>query len=199
MRKTKEVITAVSYICNPCHMAFYAFMKSSTRLPTTKELLVAPTEPKLPKGIARANIAVVRHVYEALAAGNVVCSEHIAGVLAREWRDNEVKGVSDRHFRGLVWTLMKDIGKGVADVCVREYGGGTLGEDGRTTFVYLFPTSMNVDVLAANDRKLRRMHRENQELRQQLQEARGNGGSGSGQATVTPQMRDQRVDWRRRR
>ena len=194
MRKTKEVITAASYICNPCHMAFYAFMKSSTRLPTTKELLAAPTGPKLPKGTARANIAVVRHVYEALAAGTVVCSEDIAGVLARERRDNEVNGVSDRHLRLLVWTLMEDIGKGVADVCVREYGGGTFGDDKRTTFVYLFPTNMNVDVLAANDRKLRRMHRENQELRQQLQEARGKGGSGSGQATVTPQMHDQRVE-----
>ena len=89
---------------------------------------------------------------------------------------------------------MKDIGKGVADVCVREYSGGTFGEDGRTTLVYLFPTDINVDVLAATDRKLRRMHRENQELRQQLQEARGNGGSGSGSATATPQMRDERVE-----
>ena len=143
-------------------MTFYAFMKSATRLPTTKELLAAPSEVKLPKGTARGNIAAVRHVYEALAAGNV---------LARERRDNEVKGVSDRHLRGVLWTLMKDIGKGVADVCVREYSGGTFGEDGRTTLVYLFPTNTNVDVLAATDRKLRRMHRENQELRQQLQEA----------------------------
>ena len=194
MRKTKEVITATRDICNACHMAFYAFLTSKGRLPTTKELLAAPSGAKLPKGIARANNAVVRHVYEALAAGNVVCSEDIVVVLARERRDNEVKGVSDRHLRGLVGTLIKDIGKCVADVRVREYWGGTLGEDGRTTYVYLFPTDINVDVLAATDRKLRRMHRENQELRQQLQEARGNGRSGSGSATVTPQMRDQRVE-----
>ena len=194
MRKTKEVITAASDICNACHMAFYGFMNSTTRLPTTKELLAAPAGAQLSKGIARANIAVVRHVYEALAAGHVVCSEDIAVVLARERRLNEVKGVSDRHLREIVRTLMKEIGEGVGDVCVREYGGGTFGEDGRTTLVYLFPTDSNVDVLAATDRKLRRLRRENQELRQQLQEARGNGGSGSGSATATPQMHDERVE-----
>ena len=109
MRKTKEVITAAGYICNACHMTFFAFVLSTKRLPTTKELLAAPSGAKLPKGIARANIAVVRHVYEALAEGNVVCSEDIAVVLARERRDNEVKGVSDRHLRGIVWALNVDI------------------------------------------------------------------------------------------
>ena len=93
MRKTKSVITAASYICTACHMTFYALMKLTTRLPTTKELLAAPSGVKLPKGIARDNIAAVRHVYEALAAGNV---------LATERRVNEVKGASDRPLRGVM-------------------------------------------------------------------------------------------------
>ena len=83
-------------------------------------MLAAPSGAKLLKGIVRANIAVVRHVYEALAEGSVVCSEDIAVVLALEQRGNEVKGVSDRHLRGIMWALMKDIGQGVSDVCVRE-------------------------------------------------------------------------------
>ena len=156
--------------------------------------MAAPAGPQLPKGIARANIGVVRHVYEALAEGNVVCSEDIAVVLARERRDNGVKNVSDRRLWEIVQTLMKEIHEGVDDVCVREYDGGTFGEDGRTTLVYLFPTAIKVDVLAAKDRSLRKMHRENQELRQQLQEARGKGGSGSGSATKTPQTCDERME-----
>ena len=172
-------------------MAFYAFLTSKGRLSTTKELLAAPAGPQLPKGIARANIGVVRHVYEALGEGNVVCSEDIAVVFARERRDNDVKDVSDRRLREIVRTLMKEIGECVGDVCVREYGGGTFGEDRRTTLVHLFPTDINVDVLAAMGRKLRRMHRENQELRQQLQAARGTGGSDSGTATATPQTCDE--------
>ena len=133
-------------------------------------------------------------MYEALGEGNVVCSEDIAVVLARECRDNDVKDVSDRRLREIVRTLMKEIGEGVGDVRVREYGGETVGEDRRTTLVYLFPTDISVDVLAATDPKLRRMHRENQELRQQLQAARGAGESGSGTATATPQTCDERVE-----
>ena len=72
MRKTKEVINMASDICNACHMAVYSFMNSKTRLPTTNKLTAAPTGEKLPQGLARANIAVTRHVYEALAAGNGV-------------------------------------------------------------------------------------------------------------------------------
>ena len=108
MRKTKEGITAVSDVCNSCHMAFYDFTKSRARLPTTIELLAAPAGKELPQGIDRANIAAVRHVYEALAAGNMVCSEDIAVVLARERRGNKVKDVSDRHLRVLVSTVIKD-------------------------------------------------------------------------------------------
>ena len=89
---------------------------------------------------------------------------------------------------------MKEISEGVGDVWLREYGDGTFGEDRRTTLVYLFSTDINVDILAATDRKLQRMHRENQELRQQLQAARGTGGSGSGTATATPQTCDERVE-----
>ena len=108
--------------------------------------MAAPSGAKLLKGIVRVNIAVVRHVYEALAEGSVVCSEDIAVVLALEQRGNEVKGVSDRHLRGIMWALMKDIGQGVSDVCIRENGGEAFREDGRTTFVYLFPTDINVYV-----------------------------------------------------
>ncbi|CAM9539996.1 unnamed protein product [Ascophyllum nodosum] len=195
MRKTKEVITAVSDICNSCHMAFYDFTKSRGRLPTIVELLAALAGKELPQGIHRANIAVVRHnMYEALAAGNMVCSEDIAVVLARERRDSKVQDVSDKHLRTLVSAMMKAVGEGVSDVSVREYRGGTIGEDGRTTFVYLFPTNINLDVLASTDRKLRKTHRENQELRQQLKDARGNGGSGSGSGTVTPRTHDERVE-----
>ena len=131
---------------------------------------------------------------EALAAGNMVCSEDIAVVFARERRDNKVKDVSDRHLQVLVSTLMKGAGEGVSDVRVEEYRGGTFGEDGRTTFVYLFLTNFNVDVLVSTDRKLRRMHRANQDLCQQLRDARGNSGSGSGSATATPRTHDERVD-----
>ena len=60
--------------------------------------------------------------------------------------------------------------------------------------MYLIPTNINVDVLASTDRKLRRMHRANQDLRQQLQGARSIGGSGSGSAAVTPRMHDERVE-----
>ena len=130
-------------------------------------------------------------MYEELAADNVVCSEGIAGVLARERRDNKVKDVPDKYLRVVVSTMIKEVGEGVSDECVREYRGGTFREDGRTIFVYLFPTKINVDVLASTDRKLRRMHRANQDLCQQLQDARGNGGSGGGSATVTPRVHDE--------
>ena len=194
MRKTKEVIAAVSDICNSCHMAFYGFTKSPGRLPTTNELLAAPAGKELPQGIDKANIAVVRHMYKALAAGNMVCSEDIAVVLARKRRDNKVKDLSDKYMQVTVSNMMKEVGEGVSDVRVREYRGATLGEDGRTTFVYLFPTNINVDVLASTDRKLRRMQRAYQDLRQHLQDTRGDGGSGSGSATVTPRMHDERVE-----
>ena len=119
MRKTKEVMSAVSDVCNSCHTAFYDFTKSTARLPTTKELLAAPAGQELPQGIDRANIAVVRHMYEALAAGNMVCSEDIAVVLARERRGNKVKDVSDKHLRVVVSTMM-EVGEGIRDVYVRE-------------------------------------------------------------------------------
>ena len=123
-----------------------------------------------------------------------VYSEAIAVVLARERRNNGVKGVPEHHLRGIACTLMKDIGKGVGDVCVRKYGGRTFAEGGRTTVVYLFSTDFNIEVLATTDRTLRRMHRENQELCQQLHEARGNGGSGSSSRTSTPQMCDEQLE-----
>ena len=119
MRKTKEVMSAVSDVCNSCHTAFYDFTKSTARLPTTNELLAAPAGQELPQGIDRANIAVVRHMYEALAAGNMVCSEDIAVVLARERRGNKVKDVSDKHLRVVVSTMM-EVGEGIRDVYVRE-------------------------------------------------------------------------------
>ena len=72
MRKTKQVITLASDICNACHMSVYSFMNSKARLPTTKVLPAAPAGMQLPQGIAKANIAVARHVYEALAAGSGV-------------------------------------------------------------------------------------------------------------------------------
>ena len=72
MRKAKEMITMASDICNACHMAVYSFMNSKTRLPSTNKLSAAPAGEKLPQGLARANIAVGRHVYEALAADNGV-------------------------------------------------------------------------------------------------------------------------------
>ena len=75
---------------------------------------------------------------------------------------------------------MKEIGKCVGDKCRREYRGGTFGENRRTTLVYLFSTNINGNVLVATDRKLRGMHRDDQELRQQLQEWRSNGGNSSG-------------------
>ena len=59
--------------------------------------------------------------------------------------------------------------------------------------MYLFPTDMNVDVLASTDRKLRKMHRDNKDFRQQVRDARGNGGSGIGSVTVTPRMHDERM------
>ena len=141
---------------------------------------------KLPQGIDKANITVVRHMYEELVAGNTVCSEDIAAVLTRERRDNKVKDLSGKYLQVVVSTMMKEAGEGVGDVCVREYRRGTFGEDGHTTLVYLFPTDINVDVLASTDRKLRRMHRANQNLCQQLQDARGNGGSRSVSAAVRP-------------
>ena len=148
MRKTKEIITAVSDICNSCHMEFYDFTKSTARLPTTTELLAAPARKGFPQGIDRGNIAVVRHMYEELAAVNMVCSEGIAGMLARERRDNKVKDVSDKYLRVVVSTMIKEVGEGVSDECVRKYRSGTSREDGHTTFVYLFPTKINADVLA---------------------------------------------------
>ena len=194
MRKTKEVITAVSDICNTCHMAFYAFMKSTERLPTTKELLAAPPGNKLSQGIDRANVAVVRHMYKELEAGNIVCNEDIAVVLARERRDNKLKDLSDKYMQVTVSNMMEEVGEGVGDVCVREYRGGTFGEDGRTTLVYLLPTNINVDILASTDRNLRRMHRANQNLCQQLEDERGNGGSRSVSAAVTPRVHDEQVE-----
>ena len=189
------MITATSEICNGCHMAFYNFTKSPGRLLTLEELLAAPAGKEPHQGIDRANITVARHMYETLATGNMVCSEYIAVVLARERCDNKVQDVSDKNLRVLVSAMMKAVGEGVSDVYVREYRGGTIGEDGRTTFAYLFPTNMNLDVLAFTDRKLRKTHRENQELRPQLQDARGNGGrSGSGSTTVTPRMHYERVE-----
>ena len=71
MRKTKEVITATSDICDSCHMAFYNFTKSPGRLPILNGVLAAPAGKELPQGIDRANITVVRHLDEALAAGNM--------------------------------------------------------------------------------------------------------------------------------
>ena len=88
--------------------------------------------------------------------------------------------------RKVVLLSMQEIGKGVGDVCRREYRGGTFGENGRITLVYLFSSNINCDVLVATDRKLRGMHRECQELCQQLQEARGNGGNGSGTRSMLP-------------
>ena len=98
-------------------------------------------------------------MYEAQATGNMACSEDIAVVLARERRDNKEKGVSNKHLRVVVSTTMKEVSQGVSDLRVREYRGGTFGEDGRTTFVCLLPTNINVDVLASTDRKLRRCTR----------------------------------------
>ena len=116
MRKTKEVITATSDICDSCHMAFYNFTKSPGRLPILNEVLAALAGKELPQGIDRANITVVRHLDEALAAGNMGCSEDIAVVLARERRDNKVKDVSGKHLRVVVSTMIKEVGEGVSDV-----------------------------------------------------------------------------------
>ena len=88
---------------------------------------------------------------------------------------------------------MKEIGKCVGDMCRREYRGGTFGKNRRTKLVYLFSTNINGNVLVATDRKLRGMHQENQELHQQLQEARNNGGNSSG-AIMIPKGRS---SWQR--
>ena len=56
-------------------------------------------------------------MYEALGTGNMVCSEDIAVVLARERRDTKVKGVSNKHLRVVVSTMMKEVSQDVSDVC----------------------------------------------------------------------------------
>ena len=68
--------------------------------------------------------------------------------------------------------MLKDVGEGVADASVREYRGGAFGEDGRFVLVYLIPTSDRDDIIAGLDRHVRKMNRENEDLRQQLRKAR---------------------------
>ena len=70
--KKQNVNTLASDIRNACHMSVYSFMNSKSRLTATKVPPAAPDGMQLPQGIAEANIAVARHVYEALAAGSGV-------------------------------------------------------------------------------------------------------------------------------
>ena len=72
MQKTKQVITLARDICTACHMSVYSFMNSKSRITATKVLPTAPAGMPLLQGIAKANITVARHVYEALAAGSGV-------------------------------------------------------------------------------------------------------------------------------
>ena len=172
MLKTKQVLTAESTICNPCHMAFHNYVTSPGRHPTARELLAAPVGPQLPQGIERVKNAVKRHVYEALAAGKVVCSKDIETKLVAERRANNIEDASAGHIRRCALKILQDVGEGVGDVSVREYRGGAFGEDSRVILVYLIPTSDREDIIAGFDRKVRKMDRENEDLRQQLREAR---------------------------
>ena len=193
MLKTKEVITAESSICNPCHMAYYQYVTSTERLPTAKELLAASVGPQLPQGSARARRAVKRQVYEALAAGKVVCSEDIETRLVTERRANNIEDASAGHVRGIVQKMLQEVGEGVGDACVREYRDGAVGEDRRKTFVYLIPTVGRDDIIVGLDREIRKMDRENEGLRQQLQEARGDVERGGTFARATRTTHFKRV------
>ncbi|CAM9114542.1 unnamed protein product [Ascophyllum nodosum] len=186
MLKTKEVITAGSTICNPCHMAFHNHVTSPERRPTAKELLAAPVGPQLPQGSTRAKSAVKRHVYEALAAGKVVCSEDIETRLVTERRANNIQDASAGHVRRITLKMLKDVGEGVADASVRVYRGGAFGDDKRLVLVYLMPTSDRDNTIAGLDRHVRKMNRQNEDLRQQLREARGDRESGDTFARATP-------------
>ena len=178
MLKTKEIITADSTLCNPCHMAFHSYLTSPGRHPTAKELLAAPVGPQLPQGSARAKNAVKRHVYEALAAGKVVCSEDIEARLVTERRANNMEDASAGYARKIALKMLQDVGEGVGDACVREYRDGAFGEDSRKVFVYLIPTFGRDDIIVGLDREIRKMDRENEGLRQQLQEARRDADKG---------------------
>ncbi|CAM9469481.1 unnamed protein product, partial [Ascophyllum nodosum] len=171
MLKTKRVLTAESTICNPCHMAFHKYVTSPGRHPTARELLAAPVGPQLPQGIERVKNAVKRHVYEALAAGKVVCSEDIEARLVTERRANNIEDASAGHVRRYALKILQDVGEGVGDVSVREYRDGAFGEDRRKIFVYLIPTFGGDDIIVGLDREIRKMDRESEGLRQQLQEA----------------------------
>ena len=82
-------------------------------------------------------------------------------VLAKERRNVEVEGVSDKRLQGVVLMLMKEKSKCVGDVCKREYRGGNFGKNRRTTLVYFFSTNIDGDVLATTERKLQGIPREN--------------------------------------
>ena len=186
MLKTEQVITPESTICNPCHMAFRNYVTSPGRLPTAKELLAAPVGPQLPQGSARAKSTVKRHVYEAVAAGKVVCNEDIEAWLVTERRANDIEDTSAEHVRRIALKMLQDIGEGVGDASVREYHNGAFGEDACRVLVYLIPTSGRDDVIAGLDREVRKRNRENEDLRQQLQEARRDRESGDTFARATP-------------
>ncbi|CAM9506323.1 unnamed protein product [Ascophyllum nodosum] len=183
--KTKEVIAAESSICHPCHMAYYDYVTLTGRLPTSKELLAVSVGPQLPQGSARTKSAVKRHVYEALVAGKVVCSEDIEARLVTERRANNIEDASAGHLRRIAQKMLHEVGEGVGDACVRECRDGAFGEDRRKTFVYLIPTLSRGDIIAGLDREFRKMDRENEGLRQQLQEARGDVERGGTFARAT--------------
>ena len=90
--------------------------------------------------------------------------------------------------------MLSDVGEGVGDASVREYCGGAFGEDRRLILVYLIPTSDRDDLIAGLDREVRKMDRENEDLRQQLREVRRDRESGDAFARATPIVSSERVE-----
>lgn len=168
MRRTKEAINTESSICHPCTAAFYQHLRSNKRRLTAEELLAAPAGPQPPRGSARVNAAVKRHVYEYLKAGKPVCHEDLEKLIVVERRANDVSDVTPDHMRKMAVGMLKHMSESVHNVSLREYGNGRFGEDSRKNFVYLIPSKGTEDMIVALDRKVRKIEKDNEDLRRQL-------------------------------
>ena len=107
-----------------------------------------------------------------LAAGKVVCSGDIETRLVTEQRANNIEDASAGHVRRIALKMFQDVGEGVGNASVREYRGGAIVEDGPFILLYLISTPDRDDIVAGLEREVRKMDRKNEDLRQQLREAR---------------------------
>lgn len=123
--------------CNPCFMQFYGHIREGGRRPSTKELLRVPSGADLPRRSTKANAVVRRHVYASLQADKVVYHEDMERLIVAERRANTVRSAAPGCVRRIAQNALKDLGKGVGDVTLREYSGSSVEEDRPNFFAYV--------------------------------------------------------------